>query len=173
MQEKKIHFVFVISLFLKGLFALTEIIGGIIAYVITFIGNIFPLQQSLYNFVKILVREELTEDPRDFVANQLLHLPQTLSVKTLDFTAFYLLSHGIIKFWLIVGLLRKRLWYYPTAIIVFGLFILYQVYRYSFTHSILLLLITAVDFLVIFLTWHEYKYLHRYEKEKLELAKRS
>ena len=45
--------------------------------------------------------------------------------------------------------------------LVFGLFIIYQLYRYQFTHSLWLLLITLVDALVIALTWHEWKYLRR------------
>ena len=77
------------------------------------------------------------------------------------FAAVYLLGHGVIKLWLIIGLLREKLWYYPTALVVFGLFIVYQLYRYSFTHSIWLLLITIVDLVVIGLTWHEYRYLRR------------
>ena len=42
---------------------------------------------------------------------------------------------------------------------IFGLFIVYQLYRLSLTHSLWLLVITAVDVLVIGLTWHEYRYL--------------
>ncbi len=65
------------------------------------------------------------------------------------------------ELWLIIGLLREKLWYYPIAIIIFGLFTVYQLYRFSFTHSVWLLLITAVDVIVIGLTWHEYRYLRR------------
>ncbi|MHB8885982.1 MAG: DUF2127 domain-containing protein [Methylovirgula sp.] len=64
------------------------------------------------------------------------------------------------KLWLIIGLLRKKLWYYPVAIVVFGLFIAYQLYRYAFSHSVWLLLITVLDVVVIGLTWHEYRFLH-------------
>jgi uncharacterized membrane protein len=38
------------------------------------------------------------------------------------------------------------------------LFVVYQIYRYSFTHAIWLLLITLLDIIVIWLTWREYKY---------------
>ena len=69
------------------------------------------------------------------------------------------MSHGVIKLWLIIGLLRRKLWYYPLAIAVFGLFIVYQLYRYSFTNSVWLLVLSAVDAAVIALTWHEYRYL--------------
>lgn len=93
------------------------------------------------------------------MANYFLHAAQSLSVSTQHFAALYLVSHGAIKLWLIIGLLRKRLWYYPTALVVFGFFITYQLYRFSFTHSPSLLFITAVDVVVIVLTWHEYRYL--------------
>ena len=152
-REKRIHLAFVISLLLKGLFALGEIIGGIVA--------LFVTHDVLLKTVTILTQEELTEDPHDLIANYLLHSAQNLSISTQLFVAFYLLSHGGIKLWLIIGLLREKLWYYPTAIVVFPLFIVYQLYRFSFTHSVWLLLITAVDLIVIALTWHEYKYLRR------------
>jgi uncharacterized membrane protein len=152
-KEKNIHLAFEISLLLKGLFAGGQIIGGIIAFFVT--------RDFLIKTVSVLTEEELVEDPRDLVANYLLHSAQNLSIGTQLFVVFYLLSHGSIKLWLIIGLLREKLWYYPTAIVVFGLFIVYQLCRFSFTHSLWLLLITAVDVLVIALTWHEYRYLHR------------
>jgi uncharacterized membrane protein len=62
---------------------------------------------------------------------------------------------------LIVGLLRNKLWYYPIAIVVFILFVAYQIFRFQITHSIWLLAITAVDAVVIVLTWHEYWYLRQ------------
>jgi uncharacterized membrane protein len=150
-DEKKIHLAFEISLLLKGSFALGQIIGGIIAF--------FVSKEFLLRTVSVLTQEELAEDPRDLIANYLLHSAQNLSIGTQLFVAFYLLSHGSIKLWLIIGLLRQKLWYYPTAIVVFGLFIVYQLYRFNFTHSVWLLLSTLVDVIVIALTWHEYKYL--------------
>jgi len=116
----------------------------------------------LLRAASILTQEELLEDPRDLVANFLLHSAQNLSVSTQRFMALYLLAHGSVKLWLIVGLLREKLWYYPTAIVVFSLFIFYQLYRFTFTHSMWLVLITAIDVVVITLTWHEYKYLRSF-----------
>jgi len=152
-DEKNVHVAFEISLMFKGAFALAEIAASIFAYFVT--------RQFLLDLVHVITRTELTEDPRDFVANYLLHAAQGLSVSSQHFAAFYLLSHGVIKLWLIIGLWRKKLGYYPAAIAVFGLFILYQVYRYSFTHSLSLLLITALDVVVIGLTWFEYRHLRR------------
>lgn len=163
----KAHLLFVTSLFLKGLFALAETISGIITYLISFLDgpfNHFALQHFLFTALQAIIREELTEDPRDFIANYFLQLAQNLSLSALHFAGLYLLTHGIIKLWLVIGLLRKKLWYYPAAMTIFGFFILYQLYRYSFTHSLFLLLITGIDLIVIGLTWHEYQYL----REKLQ-----
>ena len=156
LDDKSVHVAFEISLMLKGAFAAVEVIAGVLAYFVT--------RQFVLDFVQAITKTELTEDPRDFVANYLLHAVQTLSVTSQHFAAFYLLSHGLIKLWLLIGLWRGQLAYYPASIAVFGLFILYQLYRYSFTQSLLLLLITVLDGVVIWLTVREYRHLRRDRK---------
>ena len=153
-QEKNLHLAFQISLIVKGIFALLEIVGGIAAY--------FVSQQFLLSLILAVTRDELIEDPGDVVVRYLLQTAHDFSLSTQYFTSIYLLSHGVIKAVLIVGLLREKLWYYPVAIIVFVSFILYQLYRFNHTHSIWLLLITLLDIVVIWLTWHEYRYLQKH-----------
>ncbi len=153
LDEKHIHLFFDVTLWFKGVFALSETIGGIAAF--------FVSKQLLISFVLWVFKDEFAEDPHDLIANFLLHSAQGLSIGAQNFAAIYLLAHGIIKLWLIIGLLRKKLWYYPTALVIFGLFVVYQLYRYAFTHSVWLLLITVLDVIVIVLTWHEYTYLRR------------
>ncbi len=153
LDEKRIHFIFEVSLFLKGAFALLEMIGGVLAYIVP--------KHFVVGVVATLTQSELAEDPRDLVANYLLHAAQHISAGGKSFAAIYLLSHGAVKLWLIAGLLREKLWYYPVALIVFGLFIAYQLYRFSFTHSPFLIFLTVVDLVVIVLTWHEYGFLKR------------
>lgn len=150
-DEKKLHLVFDVSLWFKAVFAFSEIVAGVATY--------FVPRQLFLSFVLWVTREEFAEDPHDLVANILLHTVQHLSIGTQKFAAIYLLGHGAIKLWLIVGLLRQRLWYYPVSMVVFGLFIAYQLYRYTFTYSVWLLLITALDIVIIALTWHEYRHL--------------
>ena len=153
LSETSIRRFFRISLVLKGAFSVLEFVGGLLAYFIS--------QQFLLNFVTAVTQEELTEDPRDFIAHYLVESAGQLSVSSQHFAALYLISHGIIKSWLIVGLLRNKLWYYPIAIVVFILFVAYQIFRFQITHSIWLPAITAVDAVVIVLTWHEYWYLRQ------------
>lgn len=150
-SEKGIHLVFEVSLWLKGVFAVAEILAGIAAYLVP--------RQFLVGLVLWVTKDEFAEDPHDLIANFLLHSVQNISIGTQEFAAVYLVGHGVIKLWLIIGLMRKRLWYYPASIVVFGLFIVYQLYRHTFTHSVWLLLITVLDIIVIGLTWHEYRYL--------------
>ena len=153
-DEKNLHRAFEIGLILKGIFALLEILAGTVAYFIS--------QNFLLNLVRTVFHEELEGDPHDFVVNFLIHSAQNFSVSTQHFASFYLLGHGVIKTVLIAGLLRGKLGYYPAAIVVFMLFVVYQIYRYSITYSIWLLLITLLDIVVIWLTWHEYRYMRQH-----------
>lgn len=149
MNEHRIHQIFNISVFFKGLHALIECGSGLLLYVVT--------TAQIVRFVNRLTLEELVEDPRDLVATRLLDWAQHLSINTQDFYAYYLLSHGLIKLFLVVGLLRGRLWSYPASLAALGAFIGYQLYRYYYTHSIGLILLTVFDLLVMMLIWHEYR----------------
>jgi uncharacterized membrane protein len=109
-----------------------------------------------------LTQEELVEDPKDFVATHLLGWAQNLSVNAKAFYAFYLLSHGAVKILLVMGLLRNKLWSYPASLIVLGLFIVYQLYRFSYTHGAGLIVLTVFDVFMMGLIWHEYELLRRH-----------
>lgn len=146
-QEKNIRRIFIISVLLKGSNAILEIIGGIL----------FLFTGAVTNIVQFLVRGELIEDPTDLVANFIQHYVPYFSEHAQLFASFYLLSHGVIKIFLVIGLLRNKLWAYPSAIVVFFLFIAYQLYRFTYTHSFFLILLSIFDLVVIWLTWHEYK----------------
>jgi uncharacterized membrane protein len=154
MNERRIHQIFEVSVLLKGAHAFIECIGGLIlAFVST---------SAIASLVNTLTQEELIEDPNDFVAVHLLILVQNLSVSTQRFYAFYLLSHGVVKVFLVIGLLRNKLWAYPVSLVVLGLFIVYQLYRFSYTHGVGLVVLTAFDVIVMGLIWHEYRLVRRH-----------
>ncbi len=151
MQEKRIHQIFVASVVFKGAHALIEIVGGLALYLV-----------STEAIVATLVRfsgDRLIEDGDDWVANHLLTFAQGFSVEAHHFYAFYLLSHGIVKSILVIGLLREKLWAYPASFAVFGGFIAYQLYRFTFTHDFALILLSIFDAFVIYLAVHEYRLL--------------
>ncbi|SRR5258708_1044017 len=149
MNEQRIHQIFEISVLLKGAHALIECIGGL---VLAFVST-----SAITGLVNALTQEELIEDPNDFVATHLLSLAQNFTVSTQHFYAFYLLSHGVVKAFLVIGLLRNKLWAYPTSLVVLTLFIVYQLYRFSYTHGFGLIVLTVFDVFVMGLIWHEYR----------------
>ena len=154
MQEKRIHQIFVASVLFKGVHALIEIVGGLALYLVS--------TETIVQAIKRYSYDELIEDKHDWVANHLLEFARTFSVAEHNFYAFYLLSHGLIKSILVIGLLRERLWAYPASFAVFGAFIAYQLYRYTFTHDIGLILLSIFDAFVIYLAVHEYRLLRKH-----------
>jgi uncharacterized membrane protein len=152
-RDKTVHILFDISLIGKAVDGMLEVIGGVVLF--------FVNTDQINGILRVFTLHELNEDPHDFLANFLLHSAQHLSTDTKIFAAFFLLWHGVVKVGLVWALFRKHLWAYPIAIVAFGLFLMYQVYRYSHTHSVWLLALSILDLFVIVFTWLEYKRLRK------------
>lgn len=60
---------------------------------------------------------------------------------------------------LVAGLLREKMWSYKTAIGLLSVFIVYMVYRFSYTHSPFLALLIATDIATVVLIWREYLFM--------------
>ena len=140
---------FYVSIWLKGLHAVFEIFGGV--------ALLLTSPAFIMRVVAMVTQDEIAQDPNDLIANTLLNAAQQISVSSEHFAALYLLSHGIVKVFLVAGLLRNRAWAYPAALAVFGAFIAYQMYRFTFTHSIGLVALTVFDLAVMWLIWREYR----------------
>ena len=145
----RLHQLFEASLLLKGLFALGELLAGIVLY--------FVNSASMMATVQRLTLHEISEDPNDIVASTLLHLAQGFSIESQHFYAFYLASHGVIKLAMVLALVRRVTWAYPASIIVLLAFIAYQIYRYTFAPSWGLVVLSLFDLIVIGLIWREYR----------------
>ncbi len=149
--EKYWHEIFEIGVFIKSLTGLVEVISGILLVSIR--------ASTLHNILIRLSRGELTEDPQDFFfsyANQFL---SHLTAATKDFAGFYILAHGLINLFLVLGLLKEKAWAYLVAIGVLSSFMLYQIFTIALRPSIFLEVLTAFDVFFVFLIWHEYKHL--------------
>jgi uncharacterized membrane protein len=152
-RERGLRRLFRIGIFLKAVDGAMEIVGGIFLLLLS--------KESLNDIVEFLTRHELSEDPRDMVANYMIRLVHHLSDSTQQFGALYLIIHGILKIFLVVALFRNKLWAYPSAMIFLIVFIGYQLYRITLTHSTALVLLSLFDILIVYLIWHEYRYLQR------------
>jgi uncharacterized membrane protein len=156
--EKNIHRLFEVSIWLKGAHSLLEIVSGILLATMS--------TTAIATFVTRVTADELLKEPHDLVANYLLKAATQLSVGTKLFAAFYLLSHGAVKLFVVIGLIRDKVWAYPASLVVLGLFIAYQLYRFTLTHSVALLLLTLFDVIVIWLILHEYRLIRHHQPRK-------
>jgi uncharacterized membrane protein len=140
---------FFVSLILKGLDGALELLGGIALLLVT--------PAEIAAAARALTRHELREDPHDPVANWIIGYTATLDVSTTLFGAIYLLAHGAVKVFLVIAVLRGRLWAYPWLIGFLVLFIGYQGVELVLHFGWGLLLLTAFDIFIVVLTVREYR----------------
>ena len=145
------HVAFRVSIILKGIESLLELISGVLLLFVSSTG----IQIFIYN----LFAKELAEDPTSFIATTVMHWASQFSTSVQWFLALYFLSHGVIKSGLLVGLWYEKIKLYPIAIGVFVLFIVYQVYKYILGPSGWLIYLTVLDLIFIGLAILEYKHL--------------
>ena len=81
--------VFEISILLKAIDGLLELIGGLLL--------LFISPAGIMHLVNELTQHELSVDPHDFIANHLLHTAQSLTGGTLIYGSIYLIAHGLAK----------------------------------------------------------------------------
>jgi uncharacterized membrane protein len=146
--ERKIeHGLFLLSVWSKGIAGLVETFGGIVLFCIP--------QARLNAFVIFLTAPELAEDPTD--RNPSPARVHELGTDTKPFVSGYLIIHGVIKVLLVAGLLGRRLWSYSVSLWFLAAFVVYQLYRFLFTHSLWLIALNILDVIVAFLIWREYQ----------------
>jgi len=151
-KEHAIRYVFRISLLLKAAHSVIELISGVALYAVS--------NAALLQFTRALTRHELLEDPSDVIANFLLRSAESFSIGQKSAASIYLLSHGAVKLFLVVMVLRERRWAYPLFMVALVLLVSYQSYQLTLGLSLWLAMLTLLDIVILWMTWHEYR-LHR------------
>lgn len=146
--QKNIYRFFRLSVLAKGATSAAEIIGGVFIF--------FVPPALIAQLVLTAVGPELADDPNDFVATHLASIAHQFALSSSLFIAVYLLSRGLIKFGLVVALLKNKLWAYPASLAVLGLFVVYQLYQIAITHSVIIAALTLFDLVVMYFIWREY-----------------
>ena len=149
-EESRIHQVFLLTLALKAVDAVLELVVGV--------ALLFLDGDALKHAALVLVSKHLVLHPQDRIFHWLADTAANFSLDAKTFAAIYLASHGIVKLALVVGLWRNQAWAYPVSLAVFAGFIVYQVYRFTFTQSVFLVVLTVFDLIVMALVWHEWRY---------------
>lgn len=148
-----LHETFEAGILLKGAFAILEAASGVLLWLIG--------PNAILSLVVRVTQAELTEDPKDRVAATLLRWAQGFSLEVQHFYALYLFSHGLVKLVLVAGLLWGARWSFPASLVVMAMFVAYQLYRYSYTHGLGLIVLTIFDIFVIALIWREWRRVSR------------
>ncbi len=126
-----------------------EIFGGILLFFIS--------PAKLTHLTLLLTAHRLSANPHSWVALTLIHAVENVSLDSKFFASVYLLSHGLLKIFLVISLIREELWAYPTAMAILGVFVVYQSQRITYTHSMGLLVFTLFDTVIFFLVLREYR----------------
>lgn len=150
-SEREITKIFKIGVLIKSIQGALEIIAGIFL--------MFVSTDSIINYIKEFAHEELVENSHDMMSIFLSYVSHHIFLSGTYFLIIYLLSHGLIKLFLIIGLIHKKLWAYYSFIIILSFFTIYEIYRYSITYSLPLLIFLSFDILFIYFTWMEAKIL--------------
>lgn len=148
-RGRALDIVFRISIVLKGIDGVLELIGGILLLVVT--------PSMLDAGARAVFHHELAEDPHDLIATHVLHVTSGLDASATIFGGVYLLLHGVVKAVLVWAVLRERLWAFPWMIAFLVAFIGYQSYEMTTSFSAGLLGLTLFDVFVTSLTVVEYR----------------
>lgn len=150
MRDRILDLIFLIGVVFKGIDGVAELISGAALLIVT--------PTELVHAARLLTLEELSEDPRDILANLLLHEVAHLDSGTTTFLSLYLLLHGIVKLAIVAALLFGSRRIYPWAIAALGAFLVFQIYEMIAHPGLGVALLTVFDAFIIWLTWREWRH---------------
>lgn len=151
-QHRTLDRVFAVSIVLKGLDGVVELIGGL--------ALLFISPARLRDWLGDVVSFVLVGHERSPVFHWAIHLGDSWGTRTTLFAAAYLLLHGIIKVVLVWALLKQQLWAYPWMLAALGVFIVIQGCELVVHFSWWMLALTLFDVFIVALTAREWQ-LHR------------
>ena len=149
LPPKLVHIIFKVGLILKGLFALNEVISGIVLIIVD--------PALLNQMIENAINNPVLLDPSGILMRFISAHVHAFSVDSIQFAIVYLITHGLLKLVIICLLWAKKQWAYPLSIIMFIGFIIYQMYHYMSSHSAMLIFLTVIDVIMIIVTYVEYK----------------
>ena len=140
---------FEVTIFIKAIDGVLEIIGSFLLFFV-----INPVKIS--NWIIGLTVHELIQDPNDPFATFMVNVADRMAIDSTSFAAIYLSIHGIVKVLMVVLIWKRKIWAYPLMMIFLASFATYQIYRFTYTHAITLMVLSIFDIITAFLTWNQY-----------------
>src|SRR6478735_12763894 len=156
---------FRIAMAVKGIDGLLELVGGITLLLVS--------QAAVQKVIAAVVTRDLLGPPDGSLTRHFVAGTAEFASGSRTFAVLYLLLHGVLKLGLVIALLRHWLPAYPVAVVVLGLFVVYELYRATQTGSVLLPVLALVDVAVIVLVVREYRALRSSQSDTRGSVKRS
>jgi len=152
-SPENLSFLFRVSMWWRIIYGVIRIIVGV--SFLRFIG------QPLTDFVYLLMSHELLGKTGDAVLEKIYLLFQPHEFTVTYFIAAYFIFWGAIEIVLSLCLLKKIPTAFPIAMSLIIVFIMYALFRYVHTHSLILLGVIIIDIGILYLINHEYKQLQK------------
>ncbi len=130
------------------IYSLFKIILGIILF--KFIGT--PISHLFYK----IMGHKLMGDQFDFLIQIINPFMYHVSYKITYFLVIYLIFWAIIDIVLSIILLKHKLWAFPISILLMSVFVLYEIFRFTNTQSLILLWVIIMDIVLIWVIKGEY-----------------
>jgi uncharacterized membrane protein len=140
---------FRVALLVKGVDGALELAGAVLLIVIS--------GQAVHRLVADVLAHDLIGPPDGTLARHLVAGTAEFASGNRTFAVAYLGLHGILKLLLVIALMRRWMRAYPVAIVVLGVFVVYEIYRAVHTGSIVLPFLAALDIAIIVLVVREYR----------------
>lgn len=141
------HRLFVATLLAKAALGVIQIATAVAIFA--------GMAERLPAFTQWLFQAELAENPADFVATRIISLVGVVPTSDLTFYTIYFAAHGALHIVIVIALLFGAAWAHRTAILVLWAFVAYQMFEWAAVGGTALLLLSAIDLAVIYITVRE------------------
>ncbi|MBI1217621.1 MAG: DUF2127 domain-containing protein [Rhodobacteraceae bacterium] len=152
-RSRLLHDSYLVGLTVQGLIGAGQLFFATVLQIAIWAGWLEPLAHFTGHLL-----ERRAADP---MADWLMATAHDLSVGSDMFWSIYLFGHGVLNLGVVIALLAKKRWAHPASMIVLAGFVGYQMYRYTLSHSLVMIALSAFDVVVISLVWREYRQLQR------------
>lgn len=148
-QDNWTHRLFLVSILAKASLGALQLLTAAAIF--------FGITSQLPALAQRLVSAELAEDPNDFLAARILSLAGMIPTSDLTFYTFYFAAHGALHVAVAAALLSGAQWAYPSTLLVLAGFVVYQIFEWMAVGGTMLVLLSAIDLAVIYLTAREWQ----------------
>jgi len=138
-----------VGIIIKGIDGILELVGGALVLLLN--------PHTITSVTNFLTQDALQENPHNIIATHVLKLGNHLAGGHNLFAAAFLLTHGLVKVVLVVCLLLNKLWVYPWALGVLGVFLVYQAYLLVTDPTFSMAFLSVLDIVILWLIYREWQ----------------